>query len=141
MPYFCTKCNREHFRGKVYDEHKPYAKDVGAVTVEQKDDWDRPFHAYGPSTMDWDDDAVEHKDGSETKTEPFESFADTQPVVQPPDYSANWEMQKNTPLVDRTVESMNEKFPPAPVKNRHKLKEKFESWKENRKMNKQRRKK
>ncbi|MBD3187655.1 hypothetical protein GF325_12545 [Candidatus Bathyarchaeota archaeon] len=26
-PYYCTKCKRKHVRGKIYNEHRGYAKD------------------------------------------------------------------------------------------------------------------
>jgi hypothetical protein len=33
-PYFCTKCARQHLRGKIYDEHMAYIK-AGLPPVEE----------------------------------------------------------------------------------------------------------
>ena len=46
--YHCTKCNRTHVRGKIYDEHKQFARGEMATQtwVDESADWsdiDKPM--------------------------------------------------------------------------------------------------
>jgi hypothetical protein len=34
MTYFCTKCNHNHVRGKIFEKHKQFAKDMNLAEEE-----------------------------------------------------------------------------------------------------------
>jgi len=35
-PYFCTKCNRKHYRGKIYDRHLKYKEKEAIIPKSDK---------------------------------------------------------------------------------------------------------
>ncbi|MEX2715461.1 MAG: hypothetical protein Q6370_004075 [Candidatus Sigynarchaeota archaeon] len=98
--YFCTRCQRQHVRGKIHDEHQAFARPVAGgvdVAVEAT-----PTRAEIQAAID-------------RAAIP----GDVLPTVIVDDHVERWEAhretQKHGPVIDRVTEAMvdDERFPPA----------------------------